>query len=304
VTNDLLDPKNDFVFKRIFGSEKNIEILLTFLNRILYKNVEEPMLTEIVLLNPYTDKDAPSDKQSIFDIKAKRTDGSIVNVEMQLFNRYDNEKRALFYWGKQYTEQLKAGEPYKRLKKCVVINILDFSIIPGDRYHNVFHLWEDDERILFSEDEEIHILELSKIAGKSTPTASGLLNWLLFLKTKDKRYWEVLRMNEPILSKAMKELEYLSQDEEARRLYEMRQKALHDEASSIAGAKEEGIKEGLEKGEKKGIKKGEKKGIEVGEKKAKTKIVQKMLQEKMDIQLISKVTGLSEENILQLKMKK
>ncbi|MXQ54041.1 Rpn family recombination-promoting nuclease/putative transposase [Shimazuella alba] len=281
MTYDLLDPKNDFVFKRIFGSEKNTEILLAFLNRILHKDVEEPMLTEIVLLNPYTDKDSPSDKQSIFDIKAKRADGSIVNVEMQLFNRYDNEKRALYYWGKQYTEQLKEGEPYKRLKKCVVINILDFTIIQNERYHNVFRLWEDSERILFSEDEEIHILELSKLIGKSAPKTSGLLNWLLFLKTKNKRYWEVLKMNEPILGKAMKELEYLSQDEEARRLYEMRQKALHDEASSIAGAKEEGKKEGkLEE---------------------KEKVAKILLQENMDVPLIMKATGLTEDVILQLK---
>lgn len=293
MTYDLLDPKNDFVFKRIFGSEKNTQILLAFLNSILHKDVEEPLLTEIVLLNPYTDKDSPSDKQSIFDIKAKRMDGSIVNVEMQLFNRYDNEKCALYYWGKQYTEQLKEGEPYKRLKKCVVINILDFSIISNDRYHNVFRLWEDSERILFSEDEEIHILELSKLVGKSVPKTSGLLNWLLFLKSKDKRYWEVLKMNEPILGKAMKELEYLSQDEEARRLYEMRQKALHDEASSIAGAKEEGLKEGL--------KKGLKKGKQEGRLEEKQEVAKIMLQENMDVSLILKVTGLTEEVILQLK---
>jgi predicted transposase/invertase (TIGR01784 family) len=285
VKKDLLDPKNDFVFKRIFGSEKNTEILLAFLNRILHRDVEEPILTEIILLNPYTDKDSPGDKQSIFDIKAKRADDSIVNVEMQLFNRYDNEKRALYYWGKQYTEQLKEGQRYKQLKRCVVINILDFSIISNDRYHNVFRLWEDKERILFSEDEEIHILELSKLVGISAPKTSGLLNWLLFLKTKDKRYWEVLQMNEPVLKKAMKELEYLSQDEEARRLYEMRQKALHDEASSIAGAKEEGLKEGLEKGK-----------LE-----EKEKVAKNMLQENIDVTLISKVTGLKEDVILKWK---
>uniref|UniRef100_UPI0038CD9FD4 PD-(D/E)XK nuclease family transposase n=1 Tax=Paenibacillus baimaensis TaxID=2982185 RepID=UPI0038CD9FD4 len=55
---DLLDPKNDFVFKRIFGSEDNKDVLLAFLNRTFAESGEPP-LTEIVLLNPYTDKDAP-----------------------------------------------------------------------------------------------------------------------------------------------------------------------------------------------------------------------------------------------------
>ncbi len=57
---ELLDPRNDFVFKRILGSEENKDVLLAFLNRTFSESGEAP-LTEIVLLNPYTDKDAPLD---------------------------------------------------------------------------------------------------------------------------------------------------------------------------------------------------------------------------------------------------
>ncbi|PDO10806.1 MAG: hypothetical protein BLM47_05225, partial [Candidatus Reconcilbacillus cellulovorans] len=102
---EALDPKNDFVFKRIFGSEENKDVLLAFLNRT-FEDAGRPRLTEIVLLNPYTDKDAPDDKQSILDICARAADGTLVNVEIQLFNRYDIEKRTLFYWAKLYTSQL------------------------------------------------------------------------------------------------------------------------------------------------------------------------------------------------------
>lgn len=149
-------------------------------------------------------------------------------MEMQLFNKYDNEKRTLYYWSKQYAGQVEEGQSYKRLRKCVTINILNFSILPNDRYHSVFHL------------REIHIMELSKLSSQNIPNEGGLLNWLLFLKSEDTTNWEVLKVNEPALGKAMTALEYLSQDAEARRLYEMRQKALHDEASMLEGAKEEG----------------------------------------------------------------
>lgn len=88
--NDLLDPKNDFVFKRIFGSEENKDVLLTFLNTT-FVEAGEPPLTEIILMNPYTDKDSPRDKQSIVDIKAKTTEGELINIEMQLFNQYDRK---------------------------------------------------------------------------------------------------------------------------------------------------------------------------------------------------------------------
>ncbi|MGG1616381.1 Rpn family recombination-promoting nuclease/putative transposase [Paenibacillus sp. NRS-1782] len=120
--SELLDPRNDFVFKRIFGSEDNKDVLLAFLNHTFAESGESP-LTEIILLNPYTDKDAPLDKQSIFDIWAKTATGKHINVEMQLFNKYDIEKRTLFYWSKRYSGQLQERQTYKELKKCVTINI-------------------------------------------------------------------------------------------------------------------------------------------------------------------------------------
>jgi hypothetical protein len=66
-------------------------------------------------------------------------------------------------------------------------------------------------------------MELSKLDAQSVPIDGGLINWLLFLKGADKSNWEVLQMNEPTLKKAMDTLEFLSQDQEARRLYEARQ---------------------------------------------------------------------------------
>lgn len=82
---ELLDPRNDFLFKRIFGSEENRDVLLAFLNRT-FDEAGRPPLSDILLLNPYTDKDSPQDKQSILDIKAKTTEGEIINVEMQLIS--------------------------------------------------------------------------------------------------------------------------------------------------------------------------------------------------------------------------
>jgi predicted transposase/invertase (TIGR01784 family) len=217
---ELLDPRNDFLFKRIFGSEENKDVLLAFLNRT-FADAGKPPLTEIILLNPYTDKDSPKDKQSILDIKGKTSSGEFINVEMQLFNRYDTEKRTLFYWSKQYSGQLQEGQAYSSLKKCVTINILNYSLLPNEQYHNVFHLKEDRTDIALIEDIEVHFLELPKLTNHTIPDEhGGLVNWLLFLQSVDKSNWEVLAMNEPELKKAMTTLEYLSQDDEARRLYE------------------------------------------------------------------------------------
>jgi predicted transposase/invertase (TIGR01784 family) len=275
----LLDPKVDFVFKRIFGSEDNKDVLLTFLNRT-FQESGAPTLNEIILLNPYTDKDAPQDKQSIFDIQAKTVDGDIIHIEMQLFNRYDQKKRALYYWAKQYASQLTEGQAYKSLKKCVAIHILNFNLLENDQHHNVFHLREDRTGIHLTNDVELHFLELSKLNCDKTTASEGLLNWLLFLKSDTTENWEVLKMNEPALSKAMTALEYLSQDAEARRVYDMRQKALHDEASLKEGAWSEGKLEGLAEGKLEGLAEGE------------LNVAKKMLQSGMSVKQVSEITNL------------
>jgi predicted transposase/invertase (TIGR01784 family) len=97
--------------------------------------------------------------------------------------------------------------------------------------------------------------------------------------------WEVLKMNEPLLGKAMTALEYLSQDAEARRIYEMRQKALHDEASMLAGAREEG----------------ESKGRVLGLYEKSVEIAQKMLAKGMDMEEITELSGLTVKEIMRLK---
>ncbi|AIQ63144.1 hypothetical protein PSTEL_08600 [Paenibacillus stellifer] len=280
---ELLDPRVDFVFKRIFGSENNKDVLLAFLNRI-FTEAGEPPLTEIILMNPYTDKDDPLDKQSIFDVYAKTAEGKLIDIEMQLFNKYDIEKRTLFYWSKRYASQLQEGEKYQELKKCVTINILNYAFLPNDEYHNVFHLREDRSGIPLIDDIEIHFLELPKL-DDAIPSNGGLENWLLFLKGVDTTHWEVLKMNEPGLEKAMDTLQYLSQDSEARRLYEARQKYLHDEASMLEGAKQAGMKAGMQEGMKAGIK----------------EVAKNMLALNLDIATIAKATGLSEQEILALK---
>ncbi|NUU62418.1 Rpn family recombination-promoting nuclease/putative transposase [Paenibacillus agri] len=288
---ELLDPRVDFVFKRIFASNNNKDVLLAFLNRI-FAEAGEPALDEVVLLNPYTDKDDPLDKQSIFDIWAKTVDGRMIDIEMQLFNKYDIEKRTLYYWSKRYSGQLQESGKYRDLKKCVTINILNYSLLPGEQYHSVFHLREDNSGIALTQDIEIHFLELPNLKLSSPPEQEGLVNWLLFLKGIDQSHWEVLSMNEPVMKKAMDTLQFLSQDSEARRIYEARQKYLHDEAS-LRDAAENGWERGLQKGMQEGLKE----GLHEGQLKAKLEIAKKLLAMGLNRAEIREATGLSDEEI-------
>ncbi|OPH54932.1 hypothetical protein BC351_29855 [Paenibacillus ferrarius] len=282
---DRLDPKVDFVFKRIFGVEENKDVLLDFLNVTLRESEPRP-LTDIHILNPYIDKNALHDKLSILDVHARTADGKQVNIEIQLFNRYDIEKRTLYYWSKMYASQLEEGQKYKELRKTITINILNFKFIPNDRYYNLFHLREDHMGLVLTDHIEIHFMELPKLEEQKVRFSDKLVKWLLFLKGVDKpEVWEEISMNEPALQKAMDTLEFLSQNEEARRLYEMRQKALHDEASMIDGAREEGMQ----------------KGMQVGMHKSKIEIAKNLLGMGIDVAKVIVATGLTKDEVQKLK---
>ena len=84
------------------------------------------MVSDVKLLNPYNPKNFKNDKLSILDIKAEGMDGKKFNIEVQIVDEADYDKRALYYWGKLYTEQLQSGNDYSQLSKAIGIHILNF----------------------------------------------------------------------------------------------------------------------------------------------------------------------------------
>ena len=144
-----VNPRVDIAFKKIFGVEENKDLLLSLINSVMAK---EDQVLEIELLNPYNIKDFKKDKLSILDIKAKSIDGRRFNIEMQVADEADYDKRALYYWAKLYTDQLKEGKDYSKLSKAIGIHILNFiSITQNQKYHNVFHITEKETGMKYFE---------------------------------------------------------------------------------------------------------------------------------------------------------
>ena len=147
-----ISPRVDIAFKKIFGVEENKDLLISLINSIVG---EEDQVAEVTLLNPYNPKNFRQDKLSILDIKAQGTDGKRFNIEIQISDEADYDKRALYYWAKLYTEQLKIAEDYSLLSKAIGIHILNFTSILGvDKYHNVFHITEKETGFQYFKDLE------------------------------------------------------------------------------------------------------------------------------------------------------
>ena len=135
-----ISPRIDLVFKKIFGVEENKDLLISLINAIVSA---EDQVADITLLNPYNVKNFLSEKGSILDVKAKGLDGTYFNIEIQITDEGDYDKRALYYWAKLYTEQLEISAQYSSLCKVIGIHILNFFSIPKSQsYLNKFQITE------------------------------------------------------------------------------------------------------------------------------------------------------------------
>lgn len=283
----ILDPKNDVVFQKIFGSPENEDILLSFLNALL-ENTDKENIEKIEYVDTkLSDIDAIDDKIGILDVRVITDRGFHINVEIQLINRYNMINRTLFYWSRLYSSQIKKGENYKNLSRTITINILNFSYINSLKFHSVYHLWEDEEKKMLTNLLEIHFVELPKFLDESPKLDNNLNKWLAFLtKTPEK---EVREMEESSIKRAITVLDMLSSDPETVRLAELRMKKILDERSMLEGAREEAMAAGRAE------------GLAEGKMEEKEKVAINLLKLGISEEIISEGTGLSIDEIKNIK---
>lgn len=285
-----ISPRVDIAFKKIFGVEENKDLLISLINSIVS---DDDQVSDITLLNPYNAQNFTRDKLSILDIKAKGFDGKLFNIEIQISDEADYDKRALYYWAKLYTEQLEVAEDYSTLSKAIGIHILNFISIPEvDKYHNIFHITEKETGQSYFKDLELHTIELKKFSKDSSEQLPDIISkvknsldmWLAFLTRHDLLQSEKLpeNLDNSDLKKALTILDVMNFSSLERDAYEDHLKWLRIEANTL--------------------KKAEAKGREEGADKKAEEIVRRMLQENTDIEFISSVTGLSKDHILKLKI--
>ena len=290
---DKISPRVDIAFKKIFGVEENKDLLISLINSIVG---EEDQVTDVTLLNPYNAKNFKKDKISILDVKAKGVCGKRFNIEIQISDEADYDKRALYYWAKLYTEQLKAAEDYANLSKAIGIHILNFTSIPSvKKYHNVFHVREKESGLLYFKDLELHTIELKKFSENSREELADIVAkvknaldiWMAFLTRHDLLNKDHLppELNNKDLKKALTVLDVMNFGEEEREIYEGHLKWLRIEANT------------LKKSEATGFEKGRKEGIEEGENIKAKKTVLKMNKLGINLEIISQSTELSEETV-------
>ncbi|MBD5104457.1 MAG: Rpn family recombination-promoting nuclease/putative transposase, partial [Ruminococcaceae bacterium] len=159
MSREIVKAKLDVVFKKLFTSDN--DVLKSFIGDIL--DIPTGEIKKIEVLNPNILPAAIDGKQSQLDLNML-VDDKTVNVEIQLRNKGDYKDRAVYYWSKLYSDQLKRGELYKELKRTITINILDFDLFTdSDSPYSSFSLLENNRRELLTNKCSINFFELVKV---------------------------------------------------------------------------------------------------------------------------------------------
>jgi predicted transposase/invertase (TIGR01784 family) len=124
-----INPKIDYAFKKIFGSSESKDILISFLNALIYEG--NPTIEDLEIINPNLPPKLEGLKDTYLDVKAKLSDGTLVIIEMQVLNVQSFGKRVLYNAAKTYAFQLEAAQGYRMLKPVIALTITDFEMFPN-----------------------------------------------------------------------------------------------------------------------------------------------------------------------------
>jgi predicted transposase/invertase (TIGR01784 family) len=289
LTHGRFDPLNDFLFLKVMGEKGDEVQLLGFLNAVLGRTGDSSLSSLEILENKSFPADIIGDKSSIFDVRAMLRDGTMVNIEVQLRNLKNMDRRSLFYWSREFTRGLKAGQDYNVLPNTIAINIVNFRFLETNNFHTVFHIREDsDPSLVLTDALEIHFIDMVKYRQerKKGSRDDALSRWLAWLDVSSSAELveEAVDMDEAIKA-AEERMVYVTGDDEAIRAYEMRQMALADIVARRNFDREEGHAEGLAIGREEGLAEGL--AIE------KREIARKMMEMGIPAEQIQAITGLS-----------
>ena len=282
-----LDPKNDFAFKKIFGTEKNKDILIHFLNDMLTFK-DRALIQDVTFLKTIQDPETASKKTSIVDILCKDEKDNRYIVEMQVAKEKGFEKRAQYYASKAYISQAHAGGEYHNLKEVIFLAIAEFIMFPKKKHWKSEHVILDKDSYEHDlKDFSFTFLELPKFQKSIDELSTISDKWMYFFKNAEETTesdLEKLVGKDMIIERAYDELDRFHWNEEELLTYDQAEKYEGAYIASMAQKYDEGLEKGLEKGREEGIE----------------KVARNMLSKGIDVEIIASVTGLTPQAIRQL----
>ena len=288
---------SDLFARYLLGKNGNEDLLTDLVNSTLREfNFEE--VKDLEIIDPFNLSENIDLKESIIDIKAKTKDNQTVIIEFQLCGNMDFVKRIFYYISKNVINEVKEGEDYSNIQKIISINLLDFNLKFGDegKAHRCFKLIDTENLNINLDLIQIHILEVKRFidiiknSTKEELKNNKLLSWMKFFTSENlELIEEELKEENQIMSKVIEEYKRFTSDDKMMRAYAAREAFLVGQKMMLNREREEGKLEGI------------KEGIEKGRLAEQISMAKSMKKENIDIEIIKRITGLTTEEIRNLR---
>lgn len=279
-----MNPYTDFGFKKLFGTEPNKDILISFLNSLFdgdMKRIVDLRYLNTEVLGPYY-----GDRNSVFDVYCITEDGSHFIVEMQRSDQPYFKDRTLYYASASIVKQGKKGEDWNyKLDDVCVVGILNF-VFPykeyaDDSYVHKVKLKDTDENHEVYDKLTFYYVEMPKFKKTEAELVTMQDKWLFVLKNICSLLSQPKELQDQVFTKFFQEARIGMFTEEERFAYMISQKHYWDNHNTIAYSYEKGMKAGKEEGVLN----------------AKKELAQKMLAKGMALETVLELTGLKEEDL-------
>lgn len=288
-----LDPKNDVVFKKIFGQHPNI--LMSFLNSML-PLAEGHEIVELEYLSPEMIPETFLEKFTSVDVRCRDSRGRQFLVEMQMNWTTAFKQRVLFNASKAYVTQAEKGFEYSHLKPVYALNLINQNYLPEspDYYHHyaVVHLQDNHEKL---DGLEFVFVELPKFKSKNITEMRLQVLWLRFLteiNEQAERISDELLEN-PEIQQAINFVYEASLSKEEKDLYDRNWDRISSEKTILTEVRAEGIAEGRAVGIAEGRVEGKAEG--------KIEVALNLIAAGVSMDIIMQATGLSRIEIENLR---
>lgn len=247
-----INPYTDFGFKKLFGTEMNKDLLISFLNALFQGSKQE--ITDVQYLNGEHLGDGYADRRAVFDVYCKTADGSRFIVEMQKAEQAFFKDRSIYYSTYAIREQAPKGEWDYHLEDVYTVGVLNFTFpadeYPADSYRHEIKLKDVADNHIFYDKLTFVYLEMPKFNKTEDELVTMFDKWMYVLRNLSRLLDRPKALQDRVFKKVFEQAEIAKFTEAERRMYVESRKDMWDNYSVMKTARDKGRAEGRAEGEK------------------------------------------------------
>jgi predicted transposase/invertase (TIGR01784 family) len=234
-----INPYTDFGFKKLFGTEMNKDLLISFLNALF--NNEEKVIEDVQYLNSEHLGDGYGDRRAVFDVYCKTKDGGRFIVEMQKAEQTYFKDRSLYYSTFAIREQAPKGKDWDyHLEDVYTVGVLNFKFpsdeYPADKYRHEIKLKDVEDNHVFYPKLTFVYLEMPKFNMTEDELVTMFDKWMFVLRNLSRLLDRPKALQDRIFDRLFEQAEIAKYSPEERREYEVSVKNYWDYNSTMKTA--------------------------------------------------------------------